>query len=419
MGGLAFVTQALELRRDPLAFYEKLAREEGPVARFRLGPQRLVLVSSADAVGEVLMNDLDGWKKGAGNAPLEPLIGEGLFLAEGDTWHRKRKALRPLFTREHVQGLEPIAREETGRLLERLDVHASAGATFDLHAEIRRTTLAVASRGVVGTDLFAERPELGGALERMWQRASFFMNAGGPWSLDLPLPKNRAFRRDRAEVDAAIAEAVARRAGQPELVDLIGTLRDSAELRDEIMTFLLTGQECASIAVAWAAVALARAPELRRAMVAAAEAEGPHAPLVQRVVRESMRAYPPAWMMAREPRHEAGFSVAGEHVDAKTIVLLCVWNVHRDPAIWPDPDRFDPGRFAPDAPRRPKLSYLPFGLGPRTCIGMTLAGMLAELLVAEIHRRFDVVIDDPPIVPDPGMTLRPRGGVAARVARRA
>ena len=110
MGGLAFVTQPLELRRDPLAFYERLAREEGPVARFRLGPKRLVLVSSADAVAEVLMNDLDGWMKGAGNAPLEPLVGEGLFLAEGDTWRRKRKALRPLFTREHVQGLEPIAR---------------------------------------------------------------------------------------------------------------------------------------------------------------------------------------------------------------------------------------------------------------------------------------------------------------------
>lgn len=403
------------LRRDPLALYAALARREGPVARLRLGPRTLLLLSGAEVIGDVLMNDLDGFEKGAGNAALRPLVGEGLFLAEGEAWRHKRAALRPLFTREHVDALAPVIDDEVSRLLARLDAHAEAARAFDLHAEVRCATLAIASRGIVGTDLFARRPELGDALERMWTRARELMGLGGPWALVLPLPSNAAFRRDRAMVHAALAEAVATRRRAPDeavALDLMSVLRGADDLRDEMMTFLLTGQECASIAVAWSASFLSH----RSGLAAAFGREGTDArALARQVLREAMRLRPPAWMMARTPTRDR--AVSGERVRAGTILLLCTYNLHRDPACFPDPERFDPSRFAPDAPRPPRFSYMPFGVGPRTCIGMGLAMAQAEALLAGIFARYRVDTGAPP-PPDPGMTLRPQGGLFARVTRR-
>lgn len=411
---LPLLGHALELRRGALSFYERLARSAGPVARLRLGPLTLSLVSGAREIGEVLLNDVDGWEKGIGNAALRPLVGQGLFLAEGDAWKRKRKALRPLFTREHTDEKSPIVREETFKMLERWKAFASSGQRFDLHAEVRRVTLAIASRAIVGTDLFATRPELGDALERMWGRLRFLLGSGGPWALRLPLAGNRRFHSDRALVDDALRAAIAAHrhgsGGAPPL-DLMRVL-DAEDLHDEMMTFLLTGQECSSIAVAWSAVLLAKHASVQDGLLAGDDVAKP---LVRQVVREAMRLFPPAWMMARTATREQ--NVGGVKIPAGTVVLLCTWNLHRDPTLWPDPLRFDPSRFAPDAPKPPRHAYLPFGVGPRTCIGMQLALMQSETLVLEMHRRYRIAIEDVP-EPDPGMTLRPRGGVPVRVVER-
>lgn len=415
---------------DTLGFYARLTRERGPIVRFRLGPFTMHLLNHPEPVRDMLLRDVDEFRKGFGNDVLRPLIGAGLFLAEGDAWRAQRKAVQPLFRGENLARIAAAAAGLTDEMLANWDPPRRAGRPIDVHAELRGLTLRTLSSALIGVDVFEKFPPHRAALERLWQAANARLNA--PGLSRLPLPSNLRFRRDLAALDAAIVQAIHDRSASSSapdhqgehrgdhLVDLFaggeraGRSLDLSQLRDEVMTFLLAGHECTSIALAWCIYLLARHPEveaqLRRELANTPAGETP--PSLRPIWQETLRLYPPAWAMARQSNR--ALSLAGCEFPADAILLVSPWALHRRVEQFPDPERFDPARFTPDANGHPpihRFGYLPFGAGPRTCIGMGLAWHLAQAILPRILRRFTFRLLRSEVRPDPGLSLRPKNGI--------
>jgi cytochrome P450 len=363
-------------------------------------------------------------------------MGHGLFMAEGDTWRAQRKLVHPVFNRERIDGMAPLVRRLARETFDTWERQYLPGETaFDFHHAVRDLTLRIASVGIVGTDVFERAPELRDVLERLWVHSGRRLRWGTGLFDRLPIAANAQYRADLLTLDNAVRTAMKTHEHSTEF-DLLRVLLDAKntagehldpnQVRDEVVTFLLAGQECTSIALAWCMYVLGQHPAVERALVdqlstfaSDEELDGNshrRAPLLRQVLREAMRLYPPSWMI---PRQAIGMErVAGHSFAPNSVVFLCTWNLHRDKALWPDPTRFDPTRFAPDAPQRDKFGFLPFGVGPRMCIGMSLAMMQAEVILAMLLRRFRVEPLDQKVVPDPGLTLRPQGGVRVSIRHR-
>ncbi len=416
------------LFRDRLQFYAGLSRRKEPIVRFWLGPLPLYLVSSPTAIREVLLHDAADFRKGFGNHVLRPLIGQGLFLAEGDAWGHRRKLVQPLFRQANLERIGEIARKETQVLLQRWQGYADAGQAFDAYRELRELTLQIISLGLVGMNLFAQSDKRQ-LIERLWRETNARLDA--PWLPYLPLPRTRRFAADLAELHAAIDRAVADHPPNEndDLLSRLQLARDPQgqplspqELRDEVMTFLLAGHECTSIALSWCLHLLSQHPEvdaelglqLGRPSSEDQTATAP-SPLLRAVLNETLRLYPPAWIMGRQANHALRLADCALPKDA--ILIICPYALHRRPDLYPDPLRFQPARFLA-GPKLDRFAYLPFGAGPRTCIGMGLALHLAQIILPSILRPLRFEGESREVAAEPGLTLRPASGLFGRVSRR-
>jgi len=253
-----------------------------------------------------------------------------------------------------------------------------------------------------------------------------------------PTARNRAFRGAVGTLDTLVFDMIDERcrASEPggDLLGMMMSARDPdtgegmsrRQLRDEVMTFLLAGHDTTAVALAWTWYLLARNPKIAEA--ARDETLGvlgdrdptledlPRLPLARMVVEEAMRLYPPVWGIARQTI--AADRIGGYDIPAGQLVSLSPWVTHRHPDFWEDPERFDPERFRPGRERtRPRFAYFPFSGGPRLCIGEAFALMEAQLIVAMMLQRFRLsLVDERPVVPEPTLTLRLRGGLPMRVA---
>ena len=313
----------------------------------------------------------------------------------------------------------------------------------DVALEMTRLTLAIVGPTLFDADVEAEADEIGAALTTAL--GLFGRSVALPYFeiLDrLPLPSNRRFVRAKARIDATIARLIAERRGAPagrsDLLSLLLAARDTegdgrgvtdAQVRDEAITIFLAGHETTANALAWTWYLLAKNPDAEAKLHAEldavlddrppAVADLPRLRYAEMVLAESMRLYPPAWIVGR--RALEPYAIGGYAVPKRSIVVACQWVTHRDPRYFPDPERFDPERWTPEAKEaRPKFSYFPFGGGPRVCIGEGFAWMEGVLVLAAIARRWRLrLAEDRLVVPAPSITLRPKGGIRMRlVARR-
>jgi cytochrome P450 len=256
----------------------------------------------------------------------------------------------------------------------------------------------------------------------------------------LPLPANRRFQRALRELDDVVYRIIAerRRQGRDEadLLSMFLSARDEEtgagmtdrQLRDEVMTMLLAGHETTSLALAWTYYLLSRHPDVEEGIAGEVQrvigsgrpafAHLDRLVCTRRAIEESLRLYPPAWGFSR--RAQADDEIGGYRVAAGSLVFLIPFVVHRRPALWPDPERFDPERFAPEREaERPRFAYIPFGGGPRGCIGSQFAMVEAQLIVAAIAQRFRIeLVPGQEIRAEPLITLRPSPGVRARLTTR-
>ena len=424
-----------EMRRDPLGFYRSCAREHGDLVAFRLGHKRFLLVSDPEMITDVLATNNDAYRKIYLLRMNRLLFGDGLLTSEGEIWRRQRRLAQPAFHHQRLAGYSQVMAIETERILSTW----RNGETRDVHVDLMDLTLRIAGRALFGADVAPDVGTVAEALRVALERHVIRMESLLPLPERFPTPGSLRLQRAVGRLDRIIYRIIEqRRSGGSRQSDLLGMLlaaRDEVDgtgmtdrqLRDEALTLLLAGHETTAIALTWTLYLLSRHPQVE-ATLAAESAEVlrgrapamddlPRLAFTRRVVTESLRLYPPAWAFGREAIRDTRL---GDHrVTAGTSVVISPWVLHRDPRYFSEPETFDPSRWAGGLSKRlPAFAYVPFGGGPRRCIGSEFAMTEAVLLLAMITQRFHLALSPGhPVTPWPTITLRPRHGM--RMALRA
>jgi cytochrome P450 len=411
-----------------------MAASYGDVAHFRWGSLHEYLLNHPDLVEQVLVTQQRAFMKGQALQETKRVLGNGLLTSEGDIHLQQRRLMQPLFHRRRIAQYGAAMVD----CAERLQTRWRDGETRDVHEEMTRLTLAVVGRTLFATDVEAEAAEIGAAMtEAMESLQRFMLPFYG--ALDrLPLPSVRRLRASRRRLDTIVYRLLAERranSGGSDLLSLLVDTRDDdgrpmsdTQVRDEAMTIFLAGHETTAVALTWTWMLLAQHPAVERRLHAELdEVLGGRLPTVDdlprltytdMVLTESMRLYPPAWLIGR--RALADVELGGYLIRAGSIVILSPWVTHRDARFFTEPLRFDPDRWTAEAAAgRPTFSYFPFGGGVRRCLGESFARMEAKLLLAAIARRWRFrLLPNPRTDVLPRITLRPRNGMPMYVERR-
>jgi cytochrome P450 len=403
-------------RRDMLGTMLAGFHTYGDVVAYRFGPRWMppvVMAHHPESIHEVLTNGRVFSRRTTGFEVLTELIGTGLLTSDGEVWLRQRRTLQPLFTPRRVAGYTELMTAEAERV-----AAAPRGSTVDLHQLMQVYTLRVVGRALFGDDVDEAVPELQRLVpvtsDLALARTLQLVRAPLSW----PTPRARRIVRERAAQYAIVDRIIARHAGTDgnDMISRLRAARDpetgqplsAAEIRDQVLVFLLAGHETTAGALTFTLHLLGRHPEIQERVAADGD-------LARAALLEGMRLYPPAY--STERRADADTTLRGRRVPAGTRVMLSSYVTHRHPDFWPEPERFDPGRFTGEQ-KRPRYAYFPFGGGPRSCIGEHFALLEATILLRTILARHRVEALDASLRLAPMITLRPAGPVRAVLTAR-
>ena len=427
---LGIIGSAMTARRNVLELIPEIALRQ-PMVSGRLGI-RWHMVMDPEALARILKDRVDDYPKSAVTRMiLEPAIGQSLFVAEGAHWRWQRRAAAPAFASRNVQALGPVmtaaARASAGRIAR------AQGQPVDLFQETVAATFEVISDVTFSGDEGFDRDAVHGAIDgyiAQTAKVSVLDVLGLPAWVPRPgrLLSGPGLRRMKRVADQAIAQRAARGPRPvPDLLDLLRAGQDPEtgrqmsrdELRDNLLTFIVAGHETTALTLAWALYLCAFDPGVQdraaveaRTALAGRDAAGaedlPALPFITRIVDETLRLYPPAAFLSRTAMiHD---TLGGREVRPGDTVMLPIYALHRHRLWWTRPDAFDPDRFRV-TPHR--FTFLPFGAGPRICIGANFAVQEAVVILATLLARFRFALSPrhPPPQPRMILTLRPSGGV--------
>jgi cytochrome P450 len=431
--GLPVLGNLLQFRADRLGLQAAAARQ-GPIARLQFAHIPVYVVTDADLAHEVFVTKADQFRKSRGLNFLEPLLGDGLLTAEGEPHRRHRRLLAPAFAPKRLNVYGSVMVEETQRQVERWH----HGRRIDLSHEMMEMTLAIAGRTMFGADLRSDAKQVARALDLAMSSHSASLNSliqlGYKWPLPRHLEMRRAVKLLDEVVYRLIREGRARGTDRGDVLSILLLARDEEDgsgltdrqVRDEAMTLLLAGHETTANALTWAWYELLRNPEALARLQAEVEALGSRAPTVEdlpklawtlAVLEEAMRMHPPAYMTGREAKQD--ITLAGHHFAKGSIILINILGIHRRADYFPAPHSFRPQRMLAEAKKaRPRHHYLPFGGGPRVCIGAHFANIEGQLALATLARSTSFTLINRHVEADPMVTLRPRGGMPVIVEKR-
>lgn len=415
------------IRSDPLGFLQRMTREYGPIVQFPIPSPPSYLVADPEAVRRVLVERARCYDKATVQyRSLSLVTGEGLLTTSGDVWKRQRRMVQPAFHKASLEAVVGHAASATDELILRWG-DISRGAVVDIDEAMMRVALETVAASLFGTDLSADADRLARAtLEALDVVVS---SAQVPVRLPAWTPSQRTLRRATRELDEAVHAMVTRRLAECEpRADLLGLLVAALdgeepiplrEVRDELVAFMVAGHETAASAMTWALWLLAGEQAAQdRAIAEVREVLGnrpvevadlPRLSYLRAVIDEAMRLYPPVWLVTRRAMEPDVLN--GREIPEGALVIMTPYLAQRDPAVWPEPERFDPERFLGE--RRggaaDDAAYWPFGLGPRMCVGKDFAYLEATAVLASLLQR--VRVDRVPGEPDPRavplVTLRP------------
>jgi len=425
-----------DFQRDQLAFYSSCARDYGDVVATRFGPLRVLLLYHPDTIEEVLVTRNRDFVKSPGVRVLRPLLGEGLLLSEGSTWLRQRRLVQPAFHRQRLAGYGEIMTAYAERRL----ADWKDSQVIDVHAEMMALTLQIVGKTLFDADVSDQTDAVGHAANVLMELFGARLRSFRLLPDWAPTPANLRSGRAIRRLDEVVYRMIAaRRASGEDRGDLLsillhaqdadqGTRMTDRQVRDEAMTLFMAGHETTAVALSWTWYLLARHPEVEARLAeelstvlagrAPTLADLPKLTYAERVVTESMRLYPPAFVMGRQATSPT--EVAGHPVARNVIVIMPTWVVHRDPRWFDEPEAFRPDRWADERARSlPRYAYFPFGGGPRQCIGNTFATMEAVLVLATIAQRYRLtLVPGQRVTPATHVTLRPEPGIRMVVTRR-
>ena len=433
---------ALSFRRDTLGFLSRVAQQYGDFVHFEGGGHQFYILSHPDAVRDVLVTKDDCFIKGPALQRAKETLGDGLLTSEGEFHRKQRRLAQPSF---HPQRVAHYGQAMAG-IADRAAAKWRDGERVDIHEKMMAITLQIVAKTLFDADIEQDVDAIGGAVDIS---VKMFTRAMAPWGpiLDrLPLPSNFRFKRARRRLFETLDRFVAehRRQGQDQ-GDLLSTLLKAHDaeqlsnpdgdnaardlrLRQELYIIFTAGHETTANALAFTLYLLAKNCDVEEELLAEIQqVVGNRLPTVEdvenlayakMVLAESMRLYPPAWALGRQSTREV--EIAGYQLPKDAVVLNCQWIVHRDPRWYPQPEKFDPQRWTPQAKaQRPRWSYFPFGGGSRQCIGESFAWMEALLVLATVLPKWKMeLLDDGPLALRPTITLRPKHGIGVVVRKR-
>ncbi|MEZ4869522.1 MAG: cytochrome P450 [Caldilineaceae bacterium] len=419
---------------DSLGFMLTNAQKYGSFYAIWLGQQPIYVVSDPAVVYEILIerarefHKADLVKKAVG-----PFAGNGLFTNEGDFWRRQRKLAQPAFHHKRIAAYGATMVQQTLEMI----AGWQDGATLDLAHEMTKLTLGIVNKTLFNVDVRAQAEHIGELMTTILAAANDRINSYDPiWG--------RLFNRKAHQESAAIQELFAiidqiiaehRHEGEDtgDLLSMLLAARDDEgnpmseqQLRDEVVTLFVAGHETTANALAWSFYLVAQHPDVESkllAELAQLDRQTPsmetlaQLPYSEQVIKEAMRLYPPAGGITRQPIHD--IELAGHPIAQGSTITVATYVMQRDPKLYPDPTRFDPERFTPENEAKlPRFAYLPFGGGPRVCIGNSFAMLEARLILTTVLQRVHLLPPTTAVRAEQLFTLRPKGGLPMQVQRR-
>jgi len=408
-----------KLAANPPGFFLETLKQRGNLVEINLGSAKLLLVHHPDDVRHVMQDHARNYGKGSMWVAIRKMVGNGLLGSEGEFWLRQRRLMQPAFHRQRLGGLATSMTATIAEMLDSWSELAAKGQPLDVARAQADLTMQLIVRTMFGSGLTAdETREIGDAFgtalklmnTRMW--TSFL-------PISVPLPGDAKFRESIQRVDRFVYRLIAeRRQSATQSNDLLGMLLETRDeetgegmtdqqLRDEVFTVFLAGHETTATVMAWIWYVLDKYPEIERKLHRELDSVlGGRLPSMatlhkltytKMLIEETMRYYPPSWMIPRSV--EVDDVINGLPVKKGTTVLISPYVVHRHPDYWNDPETFDPERFHPDRVV-PRQAYIPFGSGPRLCIGNSFAMMEMQLILAMTAQAFRLRLV-------PGITIKP------------
>lgn len=430
---------------DPIGFVGSRFASYGDVYYASNPSGGLFVLKHPDHVREVLVTRASSYgKQHTAFAQLSRVLGEGLLISEGDTWTRHRRMVNPGFAPPRMRAYADIMVDEARQTSRGW----SDGGTVSIEKEMTELTLRIVSRTLFGHDVSKnDTADISRAMA-VFQRSLSSPDFMPAW---VPSPQRRRLARSIEDIDRIVYRLIRERremgarhdpTSRPsrERSDLLQLLVDAVdpegsattrlterEVRDQLVTLFLAGHETTSQALTWTFHCLSQAPAAERALHEeldrVLQGRDPtfddleRLPYTEQVILEAMRLYPPVYAIARRAHEDT--EVAGYRVPRDTEVMIWVYMTHRDPRFYPEPEVFRPERFDKErVPTFPKHAYLPFGAGPRACIGKSFAIMEARLILATLAQRHRLALASKNVVAQPRITLTPKNGIRMRITSR-
>lgn len=426
--GRALLHSLFMIKRDRLAFVLDAGERYGDIVGFGMGQRKVFLLRHPEHIRYVLSENPANYRKGLGIEEARPLLGYGLLSSDGEVWTRQRRLLQAAFHADRLDNYRKIIVAAAEKMASRW----RTGTTIDAAHQMTLLTVSIVGQTLLGIDLEDQAEDIAMDLHTLTSDAMARMSRIVPIPRSLPLPSNvraaRALRRMEARVSRMIDE---RRSHPTNSGDLLSVLVETEaanggrrQVRDELMTALVAGHETTAAALSWAWRLLSQHPEvserLREELQTVLGDEEPTMATLPKlvytraVIEETIRLYPPVWLLPR--KNIQADTIGSFHVPPQSEVLLCLYSMHRHPAFWDEPDRFMPERFLRDKSARHFAAYLPFGAGPRTCIGSRLGLMEATLVLAILARRFRAeAVPGRAVHAEASLSLHARNGVPVTI----
>lgn len=422
--------------KDPLGTFTQWARTYGDIFYYRFLHRHVYFINHPDLIKDVLVTYSPKFKKGDAVRANRRIFGNGLLSNEGAAWLEQRRLIQPAFHRTRIEGYAATMVAYTERMI----ATWRPGEIRDTHEDMMRLTLEIVSMALFSVEIGSEEDRIAVALNTLMH-----LSTGGRLLLPelfrrIPTAKNRGYHRAIQQLDDIVYSIIRRRQaepladGQDLLASLLaaryedGTGMSDRQLRDEVMTLLLAGHETTAVSLSWVWMLLAQHPgveaQLRRELDEVLAGRPPTVQdipslgLTERIVKEAMRLYPPAWAIVRTALEDV--ELAGYTIPAKSTVIMSQWVMHRDPRFYDEPEEFRPDRWLQERYKSaPRFTYFPFGGGPRICVGALFATTEAVLVLTTIAQGWQMrLVSGATPQPVPGITLRPRDGLKLSVSPR-
>lgn len=435
--GVPFLGHLPEYSRDRLGLLRRMAATGDAVA-LHFGPFTGILFNKPEHIQRILVEHAYDFDKGeAIHNTFRPVLGDGIFSSEGDFHRHQRKLMAPSFQPRHIVSYAG-AMSHYG---EQLQQHWADGSVVDIGQQMTRLTMSIIGKALFDADVFTEADELGAAMGTALEYAAYSLSRIFVAPYSWPLPRNQRTRRAiqtlRTAIQGFIDERRANLNGRNDFLSILLQARDEQgqpmsddQLMAECLTLFGAGHETTATALTWTWYLLGQHPEVYRRLQqevdgvlqgrTPAYADLAHLPYCLQVFKEVLRIYPPAYATARRALHD--MEIDGYAIAKNQLALIAPYTLHRRPEYFPDPEKFDPERFTPEREKQlPRHAYLPFGAGPRVCIGNHFAMMEGHLLLATLVQRVHFsLVSAQPAIPDPvhHLTLRPTDPLYVTVSRR-